>query len=748
MSIKRKDYQDLQHLKVSDDCEVLKAQHILSGQWHVLKKAKTEAGRVKLHREVLALRQIKDSGIALEPLDAVNDEHGTSLIIYPFVELTLRQFIQDGSKNTAFEAQSILRLCLDLVQQVIKLHALGWRHGDLHPGNIVIVEQKPRLIDFANSWKEDDKQLGPKPINYGARPYAAPEKHSQIVGSETAEEQAEVYNLSAIIAAVLGRFTYVRERQDLIRHLDQSPVAILPDLLKLLHKGLSVDAKSRFSNPADLYEALYEALNEALGSFIDTQVEPSIEPKLKNSKRGQFLAALDSLYELPLDKKNASFSAGFDELETQALNLNFTLRESEQVAQLKNALEKHILQHGKVEDKAAKKYARQFLGEISDEQKALILNNLLETLPEIEAASTNKSPGKTLLSIMILGAICLTYLASVYLLGQSHFITKTQNDVSNTAVKQDISASRAPAPSPSHFSVLPETGELPQKSEALIRFMISAPPSQYTPAHNKSARHSDIEISFMRIAYEQALPQDKNGKELGASNASSSAKYFYVMTEEVSQALWQSCVDAGACANRRLVSTSAERQNLQLAMHPVVNVSWYDISNGFLPWINKILQNQLNERFSSASSSASSFARAQLALPTMQEWLRFAYDPIIANNQGKQRLKIAPSTHCADCQGASGYTSDSEEELTTLPINSLKANSLGLYHVHGNVQEWLQDCWQDVKLQLERCDQAPAVGGHWMQNKQAIEQQPYQRLLKSARSISTGFRLVIRDGNE
>ena len=44
----------------------------------------------------------------------------------------------------------------------------------------------------------------------------------------------------------------------------------------------------------------------------------------------------------------------------------------------------------------------------------------------------------------------------------------------------------------------------------------------------------------------------------------------------------------------------------------------------------------------------------------------------------------------------------------TLPDNELAENPWGLYHVHGNVWEWVQDCWHD------NYENAPVDGTAWL----------------------------------
>ena len=44
----------------------------------------------------------------------------------------------------------------------------------------------------------------------------------------------------------------------------------------------------------------------------------------------------------------------------------------------------------------------------------------------------------------------------------------------------------------------------------------------------------------------------------------------------------------------------------------------------------------------------------------------------------------------------------------TVEVGSYPANAFGLYDVHGNVAEWVSDCWHDSYLD------APSDGSAWM----------------------------------
>jgi formylglycine-generating enzyme required for sulfatase activity len=39
-----------------------------------------------------------------------------------------------------------------------------------------------------------------------------------------------------------------------------------------------------------------------------------------------------------------------------------------------------------------------------------------------------------------------------------------------------------------------------------------------------------------------------------------------------------------------------------------------------------------------------------------------------------------------------------EYRYRTMPVDSLAPNAWGLHHVHGNVWEWTEDCWNDSNI--------------------------------------------------
>ena len=113
---------------------------------------------------------------------------------------------------------------------------------------------------------------------------------------------------------------------------------------------------------------------------------------------------------------------------------------------------------------------------------------------------------------------------------------------------------------------------------------------------------------------------------------------------------------------------------------PVINVSWYD-AVAYAEWLSE----QTRDRY---------------RLPTEAEWEYAAR----AGTTTKYSWGDSIGRNRANCDGCASLWGGKKTAL----VGSFKANGWGLYDMHGNVREWVQDCWND------NYEGAPTDGTGWL----------------------------------
>ena len=112
---------------------------------------------------------------------------------------------------------------------------------------------------------------------------------------------------------------------------------------------------------------------------------------------------------------------------------------------------------------------------------------------------------------------------------------------------------------------------------------------------------------------------------------------------------------------------------------PVINVSWYDAA-AYAAW----LSSRTGKTYRLPSEAEWEYA-ARAGTTTQYSW---------GNDIGVNR---------ANCKGC-GSQWDNKQPA---PVGSFSANSWGLHDLHGNVYEWVQDCWNNSY------EDAPDDGSAW-----------------------------------
>lgn len=160
------------------------------------------------------------------------------------------------------------------------------------------------------------------------------------------------------------------------------------------------------------------------------------------------------------------------------------------------------------------------------------------------------------------------------------------------------------------------------------------------------------------------------------------AKPFAVGKFAVTFAGWDACVAAGGCGGFQPKDKGWGRGD-----RPVINVRWDD-AKAYVSW----LSTKTGKTYRLLSEAEREYvARAGTTAPF---WWGSSITPEQANYAGS-----------VDPYEGGGKKGANRQK--TLPVKSFKPNPWGLYQVHGNVREWVEDCFHGSY------NGAPADGSAW-----------------------------------
>ncbi len=182
----------------------------------------------------------------------------------------------------------------------------------------------------------------------------------------------------------------------------------------------------------------------------------------------------------------------------------------------------------------------------------------------------------------------------------------------------------------------------------------------------------------------------------------------------------------------------------QTDRHPVVCVSWND-AQAYLAWLN---QKVPGKGFRLPSEAEWEYAARAGQGATRYPWgddLSHSMTCDFANGMdttGKAQVPGVTWT-AASCSDGHAYTS---------PAGSFRANAFGLYDMHGNAWEWVQDVWHenyqgapsDGSAWLSGGDQARRVlrGCAWVNNPWDLRSAYRYRVAPVGRISDTGMRIA------
>ena len=199
---------------------------------------------------------------------------------------------------------------------------------------------------------------------------------------------------------------------------------------------------------------------------------------------------------------------------------------------------------------------------------------------------------------------------------------------------------------------------------------------------------------------------------------------FAVGKYEVTFAEWDACASDGGCGGRRPYDLGWGR-----GKRPVTNVSWKD-ARSYVAWLSR----KTGKGYRLLSESEWEYAaRAGTTGPFHTGW--------------------TISTDQANYVGIRGYSSGRKGVYRgkTVPVGSFAPNGFGLHDMHGNVWEWVEDCWNGSYVgapvdgsawESGNCGRHVLRGGSWYDKPRNLRSADRNRYEAGVRYYSGGFRVA------
>ncbi|MGP0088519.1 MAG: formylglycine-generating enzyme family protein [Xanthobacteraceae bacterium] len=175
--------------------------------------------------------------------------------------------------------------------------------------------------------------------------------------------------------------------------------------------------------------------------------------------------------------------------------------------------------------------------------------------------------------------------------------------------------------------------------------------------------------------------EEHRDEDEGPQHQVTLSKPFAVGRFAVTFEEWDVCTADGGCKGYEPKDEGWGR-----GRQPVINVSWDD-AKAYVTWLSR----KTGKTYRLLSEAEREYA-ARAGTETPFWW------------------GVSISTGQANYEGTITYGGGAKGEYRqrTLPVDSFKRNPWGLYQVHGNVYEWVEDCYHDSYAG------APTDGSAWL----------------------------------
>ena len=187
---------------------------------------------------------------------------------------------------------------------------------------------------------------------------------------------------------------------------------------------------------------------------------------------------------------------------------------------------------------------------------------------------------------------------------------------------------------------------------------------------------------------------------------------------------WGACVKDGGCGGYR-----PDDQHWGRGKRPVIDISW-DNAKAYVEWLSRKtgkpyrLLSEAEWEYAARAGTTTAYATGN------------AISPRQANYDGS-----------TDGSGPSDVN-----RQKTMPVGSFPANGFGLHDMHGNVSQWVEDCWHDDYTAMaptdssawleDSCDGGVLRGGSWEDSDIELRSAARTGEFKEKSSYADGLRIA------
>ncbi|NVO22626.1 caspase, EACC1-associated type [Donghicola mangrovi] len=212
---------------------------------------------------------------------------------------------------------------------------------------------------------------------------------------------------------------------------------------------------------------------------------------------------------------------------------------------------------------------------------------------------------------------------------------------------------------------------------------------------------------------------------------------FALAHTEVTFDQWRACVQDGGCRT----NPNPKRENCRAGSCPVINVSWDDAQE-YIAWLNTHVPDEYLYRLPS---------EAQWEYAARATTVAGVPGPLVFEN-GMRTVRISSTAYPWGNEWDHEQTNSNMSAGSTTKVGQYTENGFGLSDMHGNVWEWMEDCYfytysshegNDAPRLAEdhsECLSRVTRGGSWLDSPRKLRSAKRNEIWPFGSDVNIGFR--------